>query len=329
MHSLAVDSNGDIWAWGYNAKGQLGVGAVTDKRVPAFVRAVGEVTAIAAGNAHSLAIDEDGRLWAWGDNAKGQLGIGAAATETSPERVDDFTSPLFAASGAVNTMAISEDELQILEDLTITTTSLPDGRVDKSYSQTLKATGGSGDYEWARSSGTLPPGLSLNASTGRISGTPSKAGDYTFKIKLTDSDNSSLTATASFTIEIDYSATISITTDSLPDGVVDKSYSQTLKATGGSGDYEWARSFRYPASRPEPECFDRQDIRHAFESWILYFQDQGNRSMRRFSNFHRILTIESLDGTDLSPINPQWTEFIRNNHRWIKWIDRQQLSDQH
>ncbi len=302
LHSLAVDSNGDVWAWGYNAKGQLGIGSVTDKRTPAFVRAIGEVTAIAAGDAHSLAIDEDGRLWACGDNAKGQLGIGAAATETLPERVDDFTSPLFAASGTVNTMAISEDELQILEDLTITTASLPDGKVDKSYSQTLKATGGSGDYEWTRSSGTLPPGLSLNASTGRISGTPSKAGTYTFKIKVTDSDNSSLTATASFTIEIDYSATISITTASLPDGAVDKSYSQTLKATGGSGDYEWRSSGTLPpglslnASTGKISGTPSKAGNYTFKIKVT---DNEDDSLTATASF----TIEITGGTDLSPIN--------------------------
>jgi RHS repeat-associated protein len=57
--------------------------------------------------------------------------------------------------------------------LQIVTSSLHDGAVGQSYSATLHATGGGTPYSWSISSGTLPSGLSLNASTGTISGTPS------------------------------------------------------------------------------------------------------------------------------------------------------------
>ena len=59
--------------------------------------------------------------------------------------------------------------------LTITTTSLPSGQVGTAYNATLTATGGTTPYTWSLTSGTLPGGLLLNASTGAISGTPTAA----------------------------------------------------------------------------------------------------------------------------------------------------------
>jgi predicted extracellular nuclease len=69
--------------------------------------------------------------------------------------------------------------------LTITTTSLPSGTLNNVYSTMLAATGGSGTRTW--SSGTLPPGLSLNSSTGVVSGVPTSIGNTNVMFTLTDS----------------------------------------------------------------------------------------------------------------------------------------------
>ncbi len=72
--------------------------------------------------------------------------------------------------------------------LSITTASLADGVVGLPYSQTLAVTGGTGARTFSTSSGTLPSGLSLNATTGVISGTPSGApGTSNFTIAVADS----------------------------------------------------------------------------------------------------------------------------------------------
>lgn len=85
--------------------------------------------------------------------------------------------------------------------LNIDTTSLPDGTVGTSYSQTLAGSGGSGTgYTWSLPSGSLPPGLSLNSATGEIGGTPSAAGTYTFTVGLADSASGSDTQPLSITI---------------------------------------------------------------------------------------------------------------------------------
>src|SRR5450755_3252119 len=128
--------------------------------------------------------------------------------------------------------------LTINPALAITTISpLPPGTVNVSYSQTLTATGGSGPYTWSVTTGTLPPVLTLNATTGVISGTPTTAGTSNFTVQVTDSTLA--TATKAFTLTIN--PALAITTISpLPPGTVNVAYSQTLTATGGSGPYTWA-----------------------------------------------------------------------------------------
>jgi hypothetical protein len=86
--------------------------------------------------------------------------------------------------------------------LSITTTSLANATNGESgYFQTLLGTGGTGPYVWSISSGVLPKGLTLNATTGVISGTVSgSATSETFTVKLTDAKNAS--TTKQFTIDV-------------------------------------------------------------------------------------------------------------------------------
>lgn len=87
--------------------------------------------------------------------------------------------------------------------LTITTTSLPTAHVGRFYSQPLVATGGSGPYAWSITSGALPSGLTLDSSTGTISGTPTSQGDYSFTVMVTDSSTPTRqTATQALSIKV-------------------------------------------------------------------------------------------------------------------------------
>jgi hypothetical protein len=69
--------------------------------------------------------------------------------------------------------------------VTITTTALPDGMVGTAYAVTLAASGGTPPYTWTVASGALPPGLTLNATTGVIAGTPTTAGISTITVQAT------------------------------------------------------------------------------------------------------------------------------------------------
>ena len=87
--------------------------------------------------------------------------------------------------------------------LTITTTSLPAGHLHKSYSATIQATGGVSPYSWTITSGALPPGLTLAASTSTtdtISGTPTRIGTFSFTVTVADSSSTTFSKPFSITI---------------------------------------------------------------------------------------------------------------------------------
>ena len=77
VHSLAVKSNGTLWAWGRNDNGQLGDGTTTDRWTAVQAGGPAGMTGVAGGGSHSLARQNNRVAWAWGDNAFGQLGDGS------------------------------------------------------------------------------------------------------------------------------------------------------------------------------------------------------------------------------------------------------------
>jgi hypothetical protein len=85
---------------------------------------------------------------------------------------------------------------------TITTTTVPDAAVTVPYSASLSGSGGKPPYAWSVSSGTLPPGLSIDANTGAISGTPAALGTYNFTIQLSDASAPVQTVTRSLSIYV-------------------------------------------------------------------------------------------------------------------------------
>jgi len=123
-------------------------------------------------------------------------------------------------------------------DLVITTPSLISGQIGVAYSATLAAEGGIPPYTWSILSGSLPTGLSLNASTGEISGTPSVAGTCAFTVRVSDTQVPPDTAGKALSIQIP--PDLVITTTSLPDGHVGVPYGATIKASGGVPPYSWS-----------------------------------------------------------------------------------------
>jgi len=122
-------------------------------------------------------------------------------------------------------------------DLVLSPTTLPNGFQSTPYSQTVTASGGTGSYTYSITSGSLPAGLSLNSTTGAITGTPTGSGGSTFTVGVIDSNSD--TGSRSYTVYIGTnSLTLSPTT--LPNGMQTTPYSQTVTATGGTGPYTYA-----------------------------------------------------------------------------------------
>lgn len=118
--------------------------------------------------------------------------------------------------------------------LTISPPTLPNGVVGINYSQILIASGGKAPYAFALTDGTLPPGLSLNAS-GNITGTPLSAGMYPITIGVTDTSNN--TGALMGTITIAAGTGVTLTPATLPDAVVGIAYSQAITVSGGQSPY--------------------------------------------------------------------------------------------
>lgn len=83
-HTLAIRTNGTLWAWGANTDGQLGDGSGIDQISPTQVGTDRSWISISAGGAHSAALKADNTLWTWGRNTYGQLGNGKTVTSTVP-----------------------------------------------------------------------------------------------------------------------------------------------------------------------------------------------------------------------------------------------------
>jgi alpha-tubulin suppressor-like RCC1 family protein len=103
-------SAGDVFAFGYNRQGQLGVGDTIDRWTPTKITALpGPAKSVAAGTNHSLALLENGEVFAFGYNVQGQLGLGDTADGLLPTRI-------FAAPGSVEAVAAGGYQSFLLEN---------------------------------------------------------------------------------------------------------------------------------------------------------------------------------------------------------------------
>jgi alpha-tubulin suppressor-like RCC1 family protein len=162
-HSLAVDENGQVYAWGYNAYGQLGINSTNNSPVPVAVLpgaipAGVKITKVWAGGYHSVAQGDNGKLYAWGYNPYGQLGNNSTANSSVPVAVAAGAIPAGVsivrfATGYAHSIAVGDD-----------------GKV---YTWGNNSNGELGNNSTANSSlpvvalaGAIPAGVSINAVAG-------------------------------------------------------------------------------------------------------------------------------------------------------------------
>ena len=120
-HSMAIDQNGAIWAWGYNEHGQLGINSTSNQSRPQRVSPPADegntgkdftATRMSAGWGHSLAIGQDGSIYAWGDNQYGQLGNTSIPTGASNSKTRSLV-PVTASLDSLLITGVSFDKTTV------------------------------------------------------------------------------------------------------------------------------------------------------------------------------------------------------------------------
>lgn len=128
------------------------------------------------------------------------------------------------------------------ELLRILTTSVSGAVVGQAYQFQLAASGGGQPYTWTLASGQFPPGLSMDATSGKITGTPGLPGNYSFTAEVKDSGiGESQVASENLSLAVGV-APLEIVTPALPGGVQGAVYSLQMQATGGIPPYLWSVS---------------------------------------------------------------------------------------
>ena len=129
--------------------------------------------------------------------------------------------------------------ITVLPKLTISGT-FKGATVGASYTGTAKVTGGTASYTWTKSG--VPTGLTFKSSGANVtlSGTPTTAKTYSFKLTVKDANGA--TATKTFSVKVAENKTSALKmSGTFPNGFIDEAYEASIKVSGGSSPYKWTK----------------------------------------------------------------------------------------
>ena len=113
-HSLALTEDGKVYSWGWNERGQLGLGNTEKRLTPSLVTALDNknITRLSTQDFdkhHSIVMDSEGRLYSWGDNTHSQLGLGDTEDRQSPEEIKFFADKTLVQISLGNSYSLALD----------------------------------------------------------------------------------------------------------------------------------------------------------------------------------------------------------------------------
>jgi alpha-tubulin suppressor-like RCC1 family protein len=110
-HTAAVNSSKQLYMFGSNANGQLGVNIVGSSRLtPVVISSISTATSVSCGRAHTAVVLTNGTVWVWGSNSDGQLGINVAGgTRQTPVQISSFSTATKVTCGDLHTAVICTD----------------------------------------------------------------------------------------------------------------------------------------------------------------------------------------------------------------------------
>ena len=170
------------------------------------------------------------------------LSLSGATLSGTPTTLGTFTFGIRVTDASTGPGTYFEVETVTLTvvvppTIVVNPATIPGATVGAAYSQTFTGSGGTAPYTFAISAGALPAGLSLNTTSGALTGTPTAAGTFNFTVRATDADSFSGTRAYSLIVA---PPTIAIAPTTLSNGTVAAAYSQAITASGGIAPYSYA-----------------------------------------------------------------------------------------
>ena len=108
-HTLALNADGTVWAWGGNNVGQLGEPPSSGRTTPGQVVGLSDIIAVKAGRYFSMALAKDGSIWNWGSNSNYALGDGTSMDRHTPGKIPTLSGIVKIAAGPQHAMALKDD----------------------------------------------------------------------------------------------------------------------------------------------------------------------------------------------------------------------------
>lgn len=108
-HFAVLRTDGSVWTWGDNSKGQLGNGGALFYKTPVKLESISNVKAAAATKEYSVILKNDGTVWTFGSNKNGVLGDGNRTDKYAPTQVQGLTDVEKISASATHVLALKED----------------------------------------------------------------------------------------------------------------------------------------------------------------------------------------------------------------------------
>ena len=108
-HTITLSSEGNIYSFGRNTSGQLGLGHNEDVRLPTQIPNLPKIRTVSCGTQFTICVDFEGYLWSFGENDYGQLGIGNTKTQIIPTKIQQIPKVKSVSCGCYHTLIITKD----------------------------------------------------------------------------------------------------------------------------------------------------------------------------------------------------------------------------